>query len=82
MQHACNTGLRPISNLMRENGVKMKSNLRIGYNPTVVKLVLNEETGIYYEGVKKAGETIGLTQKQMWNRLSGQIKNNTTFKYV
>ena len=82
MQHACNTGLRPISNLMRENGVKMKSNLRIGYNPAVVKLVLNEETGIYYEGVKKAGETIGLTQKQMWNRLSGQIKNNTTFKYV
>lgn len=82
MQHACNTGLRPISDLMRANGKKMKYNLKMGYNPAVVKLVLNEETGIYYEGVKEAGETIGLTQNQMWNRLSGQVKNNTKFKYV
>ena len=82
VQHACDTGLTPVTDLMRENGRKMKCNLIMGYNPAVVKLVLNEETGIYYEGVKEAGETIGLTQRQMWKRLSGELKNTTKFKYV
>jgi hypothetical protein len=82
MQHACDTGLRPISDLMRENGKRMKVNLHIGRNLYTTKLVLNEETGIYYESATDAADSIGMNPRHLWKRLSGGIKNNTHFKYV
>jgi hypothetical protein len=82
MKHACDTGLRPVSDLMRENGKRMKVNLHIGRNSYTTKLVLNEETGIYYESATDAAESISVNPKYLWKRLNGQVKNNTKFKYV
>jgi hypothetical protein len=82
IQHACDTGLRPVSELMRENGRRMKGNLLTGSNPHTMKLVLNEETGIYYESATEAAESIGMKPKNFWRRLNGDMKNNTNFKYV
>jgi hypothetical protein len=82
MKHACDTGLRPISELMRENGRLMQTNLRKGYNPEAAKLVLDVETGIYYESATEAADSIGVKPKYLWRRLSGETKNNTKFKYV
>ncbi len=82
MKHACDTGLRPVSELMRETGRLMQNNLRKGYNPDAAKLVLDIETGIYYESATEAAESIGVKPKYLWRRLSGETKNNTNFKYV
>jgi hypothetical protein len=82
MKHACDTGLRPVSELMRETGRLMQNNLRKGYNPDAAKLVLDVETGIYYESATEAAESIGVKPKYLWRRLSGETKNNTNFKYV
>jgi hypothetical protein len=82
MKHACDTGLRPVSDLMRENGKRMTVNLHIGRNSYITKLVLNEENGIYYESATDAAESIGVKPNYLWRRLNGEIKNNTNFKYV
>ena len=82
MKHACDTGLKPVSELMRETGRLMQTNLRKGYNPDAAKLVLDIETGIYYESATEAAETISVKPKYLWIRLSGELKNTTKFKYV
>jgi hypothetical protein len=82
MKHACDTGLKPVSDLMRETGRLMQGNLRKGYNPDAAKLVLDFETGIYYESATEAAETIGVKPKYLWKRLNGELKNTTKFKYV
>lgn len=82
MQHAVDTGLRKVSELNRETGRLMQVNLRKGYNPAVVKLVLDEATGIYYESATEAAKAKGLKPKYLWRRLNGELKNLTTFKYV
>lgn len=81
MKHACNTGLRPISELMRETG-RRSNNLLAGKNEYTTKLVLDESTGIYYESATEAANSIGVKPKYLWKRLSGEVKNNTNFKYV
>lgn len=81
MQHACDTGLLKVSELMRENG-RRSTNLIKGKNIYTSKLVLDEETGIFYESAKEAADSIGVKPKYLWRRLSGEIKNNTNFKYV
>jgi hypothetical protein len=82
MKHACDTGLRPVSELMRETGRLMQNNLRKGYNPDAAKLVLDVETGIYYKSATEAANLIGVKPKYLWKRLNGELKNNTKFKYV
>jgi hypothetical protein len=82
MKHACDTGLRPVSDLMRENGKRMRINLHIGRNAYTTKLVLNQETGIYYESATDAANSLGVKPSYLWRRLCGEIKNNTNFKYV
>jgi len=81
VQHACDTGLRPISELMRETG-RRTNNLLIGRNKYTTKLVLDEATGIFYECVQDAADTIGMNKRYLYRRLSGEAKNNTNFKYV
>lgn len=82
MQHACKNGLRKTSDLMRENGKKMKVNLLIGRNKYTVKLVLNTETGIYYDSATDAAVSINMPVRKLHRRLNGEIKNTTNFKYV
>jgi hypothetical protein len=82
MQHACDTGLRPISELMRETG-RTSPNLFVKNNTaSITKLVLDEETGIFYESAREAAESVGVKPKYLWRRLNGEAKNNTKFKYV
>ena len=81
VQHACDTGLRPISELMRETG-RRSTNLIKGKNIYTSKLVLDEEAGVFYESAKDAANSIGVKPRYLWRRLNGDIKNNTKFKYV
>lgn len=82
IQHSFDIGLRPISDALRAAG-RMSNNLFKKNNKlSLTKLVLNEETGVYYESAKEAAESIGVTPKYLWRRLNGDIKNNTNFKYV
>ena len=82
MQHACDTGLRPISQAMRESGkiAAEKFGSKNGY--VFKKIVLDLETGIFYEGVQDAANTIGVTKKHLYRKLNGELKNTTKFKYV
>lgn len=82
MQHAYNSGLKKISEAMRAAG-RMSNNLFKKNNKlSLTKLVLNEETGIYYESASEAAEAAGLGKRYLWRRLSGELKNTTKFKYV
>ncbi len=45
-------------------------------------LILNLETGVFYEGVKSASFVIGLKPNTLKCKLNGQNKNNTNFIYV
>jgi hypothetical protein len=82
IQHSFDTGLRPISDALRAAG-RMSGNLFKKNNKlSLTKLVLDEETGIFYESAKEAAESIGAEPKYLWRRLNGDIKNNTKFKYV
>ena len=46
------------------------------------KIVLNTETGIFYTGVKRASESIGMRDGKLRIRLLGYTKNNTPFIYA
>ena len=45
-------------------------------------LILNLETGIFYEGIKEVANLIGLKPNTLKCKLNGQNKNNTQFIYV
>jgi len=82
IKHSFDIGLRPISDAVRESGRLLAKNYggHTGYGYT--KIVLNTETGIFYERVKEAADTIGVTKKHLYRKLSGELKNTTKFKYV
>lgn len=46
------------------------------------KLVLNQETGIFYDSAKEAAAAYTVTHKTLMNRLNGSHKNKTAFIYV
>lgn len=52
------------------------SNLKNG------KIVLNLQTGIFYDSVRNAAETIGVKAPTLRSRLNGSIPNNTNFIYA
>lgn len=45
-------------------------------------LILNIETGIFYEGIKSAAHIMGMKTNTLKCKLNGQNKNNTFFIYV
>lgn len=51
-------------------------------NRTASKLVINLETGIYYDCAKDAADSTNLSYQKLKNRLNGATKNNTPFIYV
>jgi hypothetical protein len=81
MKHACDNGLIKVSELMRENG-RRSTNLIKGKNIYTSKIVLDESTGVFYDCVQDAANTIGKGKRYLYRRLDGQVKNNTKFKYV
>lgn len=82
IKHSFDIGLRPISDAVRESGriAAEKFGSKNGY--VFKKIVLDTETGIFYEGAKEAANTINVNAKYLWRRLNGELKNTTKFKYV
>lgn len=46
------------------------------------KVILNTQTGIYYDGVIEAAKSIGALFTTLYSRLNGHLKNNTSLIYV
>lgn len=46
------------------------------------KIVLNLETGIYYDSASKAAKSHGIPAPTMVNRLNGYVNNKSPFRYV
>jgi len=46
------------------------------------KVVLDENTGVFYNSVKELSEITGIKQHILYDRLSGKLINNTQYKYV
>lgn len=82
IQHSFDTGLRPISDALRKSGKLLAKNYGGHTGYVTKKIVLDTETGIFYEGVQEAADTIGVTKKHLYRKLSGELKNTTKFKYV
>jgi hypothetical protein len=82
IKHSFDIGLRKISDALRESGriAAEKFGSKNGY--VFKKIVLDTETGIFYEGANEAANTINVNAKYLWRRLSGELKNTTKFKYV
>ena len=82
IKHSFDIGLRKISDALRESGrvVAEKFGSKNGY--VFKKIVLDTETGIFYEGAREAANTINVNTKYLWRRLNGELKNTTKFKYV
>ena len=51
-------------------------------NKHAASLILNTETGIFYDSVKEVAEMLGVKPKTMSARLNGQNRNNTSFIIV
>jgi hypothetical protein len=50
---------------------------------TTAKLVINLETGIFYDSIKNAWESYGLqTLTNLGRKVRGTQKNNTSFRYA
>lgn len=82
IQHSFDIGLRPISDAVRRSGRFAAENFGAKNGYVFKKTILNTETGIFYEGAREAAKTINVSQKYLWRRLSGEIKNTTKFKYI
>jgi hypothetical protein len=82
MKHACDTGLRKISEALRESGRVAAERFGAKNGYVFKKIVLDTGTGVFYEGAKEAADTINVNAKYLWRRLNGELKNTTKFKYV
>lgn len=70
LKHAHRTGLNHISEKCIKNGLEAAK-----------KLVLNTETGIYYDSAKEAAQIIGVNHNYLQGKLNGKYRNNTPFIY-
>lgn len=82
IQHAVDTGLRPISEAQRESGKVAAEKFGAKNGFVFKKIVLDTQTGIFYEGAKEAANSINMPVRKLWRRLNGDLKNTTKFKYV
>jgi len=78
MQHAWKTGLNRNTEKQR-NAVRM-SGMRVGGSNR--KLVINIETGIYYNSVQEAAKAIGMPYMTLTTQLKGIYKNKTPLRYA
>ena len=61
--------------------IKMREKLK-GSNNYLYKTIINIMTGIFYDTLSEASETINWDKKKLWAHLSIYKKNNTFFRYV
>jgi len=85
-KHACDTGLRVFNDKMlkalTEGGKKNGAKNGMKAREKTSKIILDEQTGIYYTGINEAAFVIGCKSTTLKAKLNGQNKNLTTFKYV
>lgn len=82
-EHSRNLSKRRIGNknsLGRILSQETKDKIRA--NNKTSKLVLNTQTGIYYDSAKEAAKSIEMKYGSFKNRLTGQVKIQTSFIYV
>lgn len=79
MNHACENGFRKITDAVRASGRWLAANYKYAAEK---KIILNEETGIFYEGGEEVANLIGIDKMKVWKMLNGDRKNKTSFKYV
>ena len=63
-------------------GKKMSKDAKINMSEARKKIILNTETGIFYNGIKEAAESININHSTLQNNLIGKIKNKTNLIYV
>lgn len=61
---------------------KNRSEIRKNGGNPKAKLVLNLETGVYYESLKEAADSINVKRETFNSWLRGRYKNKTSFIYV
>jgi group I intron endonuclease len=64
-----------------EHKIKISKNQK-GGNNSVARLVLNLETGIYYETLIEAAISINMNKITLGHQLRGRTKNKTNLKYI
>jgi hypothetical protein len=65
--------------------IGLKTDLRAGVRAMYqknIKLVLNLETGVFYEGTRDAAAAHGINRSTLINMLCGDAKNKTSLIYV
>lgn len=77
--HACENNFREITETTRAAGRWLAANYQ--FSPDK-KIILDEATGIFYEGGQDAADTLGVSKRKVWRMLNGDMKNKTSFKYV
>jgi hypothetical protein len=68
-----------------ETRLKLREALKIRYQTMPVpgsKIVLNTETGVYYDTVKEAAKSIGITDTSLRARLKGRTRNPGSLIYA
>lgn len=68
-------------NHSEKSKLKMKEKLK-GVNNYLYKPIINIETGIFYDTLAEASNTINWDKRKLWSHLSIYKKNNTFFRYV
>jgi len=56
--------------------------LKISKNRPDSKIIINTETGIFYDNIRLAANSINMPWSSLSYRLSGSMKNITSFKYA
>lgn len=62
--------------------IELMKTLQVGEKHPNITIVLNQENGIYYYGVKEAADSLGFKYNKLYAWLSGQNKNKSTLKIV
>lgn len=73
-RHAFRTGLRFVDDKRRQMGHDLKERRK--------KIVLNTETGIFYNSMQEAAESVNFHFNKLSMMLLGKRKNTTNLKYV
>ena len=66
-----------------KNGLKSHNQLNLtNRRLSRIKLVLNTQTGIFYESATEAAKSINMSPSNLIQKLLGKRRNYTNFKYV
>jgi hypothetical protein len=77
--HAVENKFREITETTRAAGRWLAANYKYAAEK---KIILDEATGVYYEGGQEAADALGVSKRKVWRMLNGDRKNKTSFKYV